>query len=149
MNDATDDLLEFGRQILASQPFSVHVGAELIEFSQGRAALRIPVTPELRQQHGFVHGGVISYAIDNVLTFAGGSVLGTAVVTSEYKVNYLRPVTGGQIVASATVIHSGKNQAVCRCDVYAEADEKRHLCAAGQGTITKIGPKPKAGRPER
>ena len=27
-------------------------------------------------QHGFVHGGVISYLVDNAITFAGASVLG-------------------------------------------------------------------------
>ena len=55
-----DDLLPLGKQALASQPFSVLVGAELTAFGPGRAELTIPVTPQLKQQHGFVHGGVLS-----------------------------------------------------------------------------------------
>lgn len=134
-----DDLLQLGKQVLASQPFSVLVGAELTAFSSGRAELTISITPQLMQQHGFVHGGVISYAADNALTFAGGSVLGPAVVTSEYKINYLRPAMGTALIARAIVIYSSKTQAVCRCEVFVMDEGKEHLCAVSQGTISKIG----------
>jgi uncharacterized protein (TIGR00369 family) len=134
-----DDLLQLGKQALASQPFSVLIGAELTGFSPGRAELTIPSTPQLKQQHGFVHGGVISYAADNALTFAGGSVLGPAVVTSEYKINYLRPAMGTTLIARATVIYSSKTQAVCRCDVFVIDEDKENLCAVSQGTIARVG----------
>ena len=138
-----DEMLALGRQVLAMQPFSVLIGAELTGFSEGHTELKIPIRPELKQQHGFVHGGVISYAADNALTYVGGSVLGPSVVTSEFKINYLRPVQGDFIVARACVIYAGKNQAVCRCDVYVVSEGKEILCATAQGTITKIGQSPK------
>ena len=134
-----DDMLTWGRQVLALQPFSVLLGAELTGFSEGSVELKIPIKEELKQQHGFLHGGVISYAADNALTYAGGSVLGPAVVTSEFKINYMRPVIGDFIVARAKVIYAGKSQAVCRCDIYAGSGGKENLCATAQGTITKIG----------
>ena len=62
--------------VLASQPFSVLLGTELLDLSAGKAEIRVPIRPQPGQQHGFVHGGVIGYAADNALTFAGGSVLG-------------------------------------------------------------------------
>lgn len=89
-----EDLLNLGKQVLSSQPFSVYVGTEMLSFTQGSVELKIPIRHELKQQHGFVHGGVISYAADNALTFAGGSVLGPGVTTSEFKINYLRPAIG-------------------------------------------------------
>ena len=134
-----DDLLQLGKQALASQPFNVLVGAELTCFSPGRAELTIPITPQLKQQHGFVHGGVISYAADNALTAAGASVLGPAAVTSEYKINYLRPAVGTALIARATVVYSSKTQAVCRCDVFVVSEGKENLCAVSQGTIARIG----------
>lgn len=134
-----DEMLEMGRQVLAAQPFSVLIGAELIGFSVGGAELKVPIRHELKQQHGFLHGGVVSYAADNALTYVGGSVLGPSVVTSEFKINYVRPAIGDYIVARATSIYVGKTQAVCRCDVYAVNDTKESLCATAQGTITKIG----------
>ncbi len=134
-----DNMLQIGKQVLASQPFNALVGAELTDFSPGRAELTISITPQLKQQHGFVHGGVISYAADNALTFAGGSVLGPAVVTSEYKINYLRPAVGAVLIARATVIHSSQTQAVCRCDVFVVGEGKENLCAVSQGTIARMG----------
>ncbi len=134
-----DEILELGKQALASQPFSVFLGAELTAFAPGRAELTIPITPQLKQQHGFVHGGVISYAADNALTFAAGSVLGPVILTSEFKINYLRPATGARLVARATVVHASKTQAVCRCDVFAAGEGQEELCAAAQGTVVRTG----------
>jgi uncharacterized protein (TIGR00369 family) len=134
-----DELLQLGKEVLASQPFSKLVGAELTAFSPGHVELTIQITPQLKQQHGFVHGGLISYAADNALTFVGGSVLGPAVVTSEYKINYLRPATGNELIARATVVFSSKTQAVCRCDLYVVREGKENLCAVSQGTIVRIG----------
>ena len=137
-----EDMLSWGRQVLASQPFSGLLGAELLSFSEGRAELKIPIKADLKQQHGFVHGGVMSYAADNALTYAGGSVLGPGVVTSEFKINYVRPAMGEFLVARASVIHCGKNQAVCRCEVYVSDKGTESLCATAQGTIARLGQSP-------
>src|SRR5690625_5935773 len=90
---------------------------------------------ELLQHHGFVHGGVLSFAADNALTFVGGTVLGPAIITSEYKINYLKPGIGETIIARAYTVSSGKRQAVCRCDIFTVKDNEEKLCAIAQGTI--------------
>ncbi len=132
-------MIEFGRQILAAQPFSTLLGAELIRFEQGLAELRLTLKPQHMQQHGFAHGGVVAYMADNALTYAGGSVLGGNVLTLEIKVNYTRPAIGAALIARASVVSSGRTQAVCRCDVFAVAqDGQEKLCAAAQGTIVPI-----------
>ena len=137
------DLLQFGQRILAEQPFSVLLGAELTAFEPGRAELKLTVRREHLQQHGFVHGGAVSYLADNALTYAGGSALpGQGVVTSEYKINYLRPALGDALIARATVLYAGKTQAVCRCDVVAVKDGTEKLCATAQGTIVPLGAAP-------
>lgn len=127
-----------GRRILAAQPFSRLLGAELTAFGDGFVELTLDVKPEFGQQHGFVHGGVISFLADNALTFAGGAVLGEAVLTSEYKLNYVRPALGERLVARASVAGQGRTQAVCRCDVFIVKDGQEKLCAAAQGTIVKM-----------
>ncbi|MGQ9425621.1 PaaI family thioesterase [Gilvimarinus sp. F26214L] len=133
------DLLEFGRTILERQPFSALLGTELELFEPGTAVLTLLVREELKQQHGFVHGGVVSYLADNALTYAGGSVLGDS-VTSEYKINYLRPAIGEKLVAKATVLSSGRTQAVCQCNVIVVGDEGERTVAVAQGTIIKVEP---------
>lgn len=139
------DLLHFGRQVLAAQPFSALLGTQLDRFDREGATLSLPMAPHLLQQNGFVHGGVLAYLADNALTYAGGAVLGeadgnlkTAVLTAEFKINYLRPAKDAdRLLALATVVDHGKSQAVCRCDVYTEQNGQRRLCAAAQGTIRK------------
>jgi acyl-CoA thioesterase len=132
------ELEKLGQAVLNRQPFSQHLGAELIEFEQGRAVLALEVRPEFLQQHGFVHGGIVSYLIDNAITFAGGSVLGENVVTAEFKVNYIRPARGQRLVATATVEGAGSRLAVCRCEVTATDGKKERRCAVGQGTIVLL-----------
>lgn len=132
-----DELLALGRAVLAAQPFSVHLGAQLTLFVQGQVELILPVKPEFAQQFGFAHGGVISYLADNAITFAGGSVLGPNVLTAEYKINYVKPAQGERLIARAGVISSSSRQAVCRCDILAARDGQEYICAVAQGTIVK------------
>ena len=131
-------MTELGRQVLANQPFSRLLGAALTRLSASSVELRLPVRDELKQQHGFVHGGVASYLADNALTFAGGAAFGGDVLTAEFKINYTRPALGDALVARATVVSRGKTQAVVRCDVFAVHGTEEKLCAAAQGTIVRL-----------
>ena len=135
----TQNLLQHGTEVVACQPFSVLLGTRVDALEPGHAELSLPVTPHVLQQHGYVHGGVVSYLADNALTYAGGSLLGDA-VTSEMKINYVRPAVGcTRLVAIASVAAAGRTQAVCRCDVFRESDDGvRVLCAVAQGTIRKL-----------
>ncbi|MFQ6006158.1 MAG: PaaI family thioesterase [Woeseia sp.] len=131
--------LDTGRRIPDSQPFSRLLGARLTAFEAGRAVLELDITDELKQQYGFVHGGVLSYLADNCLTNAAASVLGD-LVTSEYKINYLRPAIGRTLVATESVQHAGSNQAVCNCEVAIDDGEFQKIVAIAQGTISRISP---------
>lgn len=126
--------LELGRKILAQQPFSVLLGAELAHLAAGEAELRLPLRDDLLQQYGFAHGGAVAYLADNALTFAGGSVLSNP-ITLEMKINYIRPGVGETLIARAQAVSSGRRQAVCECKVYALENGEEKLCAAAQGTI--------------
>lgn len=132
-----NDLFAFGKKILESQPFSQLIGAKLTLFETGKAELSLEIKDMLKQQHGFVHGGVVSYLADNCLTYAGGSILGDS-VTSEYKINYVRPAIGTKLLARASVLYSGRTQAVCECKVYAFSEDKEQLVAVAQGTINRM-----------
>ena len=133
-----NDILEQARGVLRSQPFSVLLGADVVAFSADLVEIHVPITESLTQHHGFVHGGVVSYAADNALTFAGGAALGPAVVTSEYKINYLRPARGEVLISRARIVYAGRTQAICRCDVLARTHGEDLLCAVAQGTIALL-----------
>lgn len=57
------ELLECGQKILKEKPFSALLGSELEAIEPGEALLSLPVRDELKQQHGFVHGGVVSQRV--------------------------------------------------------------------------------------
>lgn len=130
--------LAMGRDILAKQPFSVLLGAELAALAPGQVELQLPVKPEHLQQNGFAHGGVVSYLADNALTYAGGTAMQVPVVTSEFKINYVRPAVGERLIARAEAQAVSKTQAVCRCEVFAVKDGSEKLCALAQGTIVRL-----------
>lgn len=134
--------LDLGREVLAQQAFSRLLGAELTRLVPGEAELRLALRDELRQQNGFAHGGVVAYLADNALTYAGGTAMRVPVVTSEFKINYVRPATGEALIARAKALVVGKTQSVCRCEVYAVIGTDETLCALAQGTIVKIGEAP-------
>jgi uncharacterized protein (TIGR00369 family) len=132
--------LDIARKVLGEQPFSKLLGARLEVFEPGRAVLVLDIREDLKQQNGFVHGGVLAYAADNAITFAAGTALGPAVLTSGVTVSYVRPASGAMLEAEATVTSSGRRQAVCRCDLFAVAEDgTRTLCAVAQGSVLTAG----------
>jgi len=134
-----EQFLAMGQQILQTQAFSRLLGAELTALSRGHCRLELALKPELLQQHGFAHGGVVSYLADNALTYAGGTAMAVPVVTSEFKINYVRPAVGERLIARAEAVAVSKSQAVCRCEVFAVKGGEEKLCALAQGTIARLG----------
>lgn len=129
-------LEKLARRIFDSQPFTRHLGASLESVGPDSAEIALAVTDELTQQHGFAHGGVISYLADNAMAFAGGLALGGDALMAEFKINFVRPAVGGRLVARARTTATSKRQAVCRGRVYAVADDGAEtLCAVAQGTV--------------
>jgi uncharacterized protein (TIGR00369 family) len=144
--EGRDAGLAQARAVLAAQPFSAMLGAEVAALSAEGVELRLPVSGALLQQHGFVHGGVVAYLADNALAFAGGLRLQGRIVTAEMKINYVRPATGEALVARGRAVSAGRIQAVARCEVFAVADGAERLCAAAQGTVVAAGTPPEPGR---
>ncbi|MFH8474916.1 PaaI family thioesterase [Streptomyces sp. NPDC018000] len=136
----TTDLTGFAHSIFQAQPFSMFLGAELTSVGTDSAEIRLINRPEIQQQHGFVHGGVLSYLADNALTFAGGLALGRDALTAEYKINYVRPAVGALVIARAKATATTRSQAVCQCSVYVASEQgEERLVAVAQGTIVSAG----------
>jgi len=133
--------LRAAQQVLDDQPFSRLVGARVTTFGDGVATLEVDMRQDLRQQNGFLHGGVLAYAADNSITFAAGTTLGPAVLTGGFSIQYVRPATGRTLIAHAEVVHTGRRQAVVRCELFAAGkDGAKTLCAVAQGTVLSATP---------
>lgn len=131
--------LELAREVLAQQPFSRMLGARVTAFGDGEATLELDIREELLQQYGFVHGGVLSYAADNTLTLAAGTVAGAGLITSGFTIDYLRPAIGEILRAHGQVVRAGRTRVVTRCDLITiDTAGAQTLCAVAQGNIAVI-----------
>lgn len=131
--------LELAEKVLAAQPFSVLLGARVTAFGDGGATLELDIRDDLKQQNGYLHGGVLGYAADNAITFAGGTALGPVVLTGGFTISYLRPAAGAVLRAEAKVVHATARQATCTCELYVvDEDGDTSLCAIAQGTVVAV-----------
>lgn len=135
--------LTLGQRVLA-QDFHRVMGTELQRWEADDVQLELAVTDRLKQQDGFVHGGVLAYLADTAMAFAGGGTLGLRVVTSEFKLNFVRPAIGERLIARGSVVHAGRSQIVCRAEIYARRGNEEQLCVAAQGTIVPLAPTPQS-----
>ncbi|TDE85269.1 MULTISPECIES: PaaI family thioesterase [Deinococcus] len=135
----------FAQSVLDAQPFSVLVGARVEQMAPDGVVVRVPFRRDLTQHHGFAHGGLQAALADIALTFMGAAALGPRVLTSEFKINFLRPGVGEALVARGSIISAGKRQAVTRCDIFAVQAGEEKLVATALGTIVTADVPPAGG----
>ena len=117
-----------------------HLGAVLDEVRPGRVRISLAFRPELSQQHGFFHAGVISTIADSAGGYAGFTLFprDAGVLTVEFKINLLAAADGERALATGEVIRSGRTLTVCRLDAYVEKAGQRTHCATGMQTLMTI-----------
>jgi uncharacterized protein (TIGR00369 family) len=116
------------------------LGAEIAEIFPGRCLIRLPYRPELSQQQGYFHGGIISTIADTAGGYAAYSMMpaGSQTVTVEYKINFLAPALGSELLAFGVVLRPGRSLVITRMEVYVVKNDHRLLCAAGQQTMMRL-----------
>lgn len=122
---------------LDSVPFARFLGIELEAIDSGIATLAFDIKPELKQNHGVVHGGAIASLIDSATAFAIISLLPTNehATTVDLTISYLRPLTEGRARAVARVVRSGKRLIVVSAELF---DDAGTLAATALSTYIKI-----------
>ena len=116
------------------------LGAVLGKVEPGRVEISLPFRPELSQQHGFFHAGIISTIADSAGGYAGFTLFpaDAGVLTVEFKLNLLAAADGERAIAAGEVIRSGRTLTVCRLDAWVEKAGKRTHCATGMQTLMAL-----------
>lgn len=116
------------------------IGATMDAVEAGRVTISVPFRPELSQQHGFFHAGVISTIADSAGGYAGFTLFpaDAGVLTVEFKINLLAAADGQRAIATGEVIRSGRTLTVCRLDAWVEKDGRRTHCATGTQTLMSL-----------
>jgi uncharacterized protein (TIGR00369 family) len=134
---ADPDFEDRVRSSFARQGAMRTIGATLETVAPGQCAISLVPRPEIAQQHGYVHAGVVAAIVDSAGGYAGYTLFprDSSVLTVEYKLNLLAPATGERLVAEGTVVKSGRTLVITRGEVHAIAAGKRTLVAIMQQTL--------------
>ena len=131
-----DGIVEAGQQ---QTGLPGYLGIRHVSAGPGELVADLEIRPELLQQFGTVHGGVMAALCDHVLGSVCYPVIprGAWAATTEFKLNYLAPVTAGSLSAAAQIVSLTKRTAVVRIEV---DNDDRQVCLA-QGTVLVMPPK--------
>ncbi len=130
------------------QPAMHLIGATLTMVKPGLCEVDMPRKPEVTQQHGFVHGGIVGMIADSAAGYAAYSLFpaDATVLTVEYKMNLMAPADGDRLLARAQVTRHGRTLTIVAFDVFAEKSGKLLHCATGLATMMCMLGRPDAPR---
>jgi uncharacterized protein (TIGR00369 family) len=135
------DFRAFVERYVAAQGYLKLIGVAPARIDPGEVVFRIDYRPEVGQQNGVFHGGVIGSVAEAVMGAAAATLApaGHNVVGAEYKVNLLSPAAGPTLLAHGHVLKSGRRLIVCRADIsFIDADGQATLCAIAQGAMAVV-----------
>ena len=119
-------------------------GARLARVAPGECAIELAYRPELTQQHGYFHGGIIGTIADSAGGYSAFTLMpeDSSVLTVEYKMNLLAPGDGQLLIARGRVLKSGRTLVVSRVDVVVVKDGRETLCATLLETLMTMHGRP-------
>ena len=118
------------------------LGLRHVDAGPGVLRAEVEVRDELKTPFGNLHGGVLAALCDHVLGTVCYPVIprGAWAATTEFKLNYLAPVSGGTLRAESQIVSMTRTTAIVRVEV---SNGGRLACIA-QGTLLLRDPKPAA-----
>jgi uncharacterized protein (TIGR00369 family) len=130
------------RDSFARQAAMATLGATLESVDSGRVVLAMAHKDSLTQQHGFVHAGMISAALDSACGYAAFSLMpeDAAVLTIEFKINLLAPARGPRFRFEGVVIKPGRTISVVdgRATQHDEDGANEKLIATMTATVMTV-----------
>jgi uncharacterized protein (TIGR00369 family) len=134
------DYAERVRASFARQAAMATIGATLAEVQPGRVVVTLPWAAHLTQQHGFLHAGMVSTALDSACGYAGFTLMpaDAAVLTIEFKINLLAPAQGDSFRMVGTVIKAGRTVTVAEGHAYAVHNGQEKLVATMGCTLMAV-----------
>ncbi|MFL6661229.1 MAG: PaaI family thioesterase [Rhizobacter sp.] len=114
-------------------PFLAWLGARLERVANGEAVVVVDLMPELLNNHGGGHGGVVMTLLDNAMANAALSRIAHTreIVTIDIHVAFMRPATG-RLTATGRATGGGKSVCFCEAEI---ADGDGEVVAKAMGTF--------------
>lgn len=134
------DFRERIRLSFARQGAMRTLGAELTRVNPAAVEIELPFDVKLTQQHGILHAGVISAALDTACSYAAYSVIeaDASILTIEFKVNLMSPGRGERFLFRGEITKPGSTIIVADGRGYAISDGPAKLIASMTSTMMVI-----------
>lgn len=128
------------RASFARQQVMATLGIEMVHLEPGEVHLTMPPNSAYTQQHGFMHAGIITTALDSACGYAAFTLMPAeaAVLTVEFKTNLLAPAKGERFIFRAHVVKSGRTLTICEARAMALDGSKEKLVATMTGTLMAL-----------
>jgi uncharacterized protein (TIGR00369 family) len=135
------------RASFARQTFMDTIGARIAALTPGRCEVEMPFRADLCQQHGYLHGGVVTAIAANAAGYAALTLMpaNSSVLGVEYKINLLGIGEGERFFARGSVLKPGRTLLVVRAEVEALRDGVRHPVARMLATMMCMEGRPELG----
>jgi uncharacterized protein (TIGR00369 family) len=119
-------------------PFNKLVGLRVVRRHADGVTIACPMTERLRNSAGVMHGGVLATIADAAVGIGLASHFGERrpITTTEMKINFLRPIADGKLLARSHLLRIGKRLCVGRVDMF---DGKRQLAGVALVTYMLLG----------
>jgi uncharacterized protein (TIGR00369 family) len=117
------------------------IGASITKVGPGLVEIELPFSDALTQQHGFLHAGVVSTALDSACGYAALTLMpaGAGVLTIEFKVNLLAAAKGERFSFRGVVTKPGRTIVVSDGQAFAlAAGAEPRLVATMTGTMMVV-----------
>ena len=116
------------------------LGISIADLPPGHIVLEMAHSDALTQQHGFLHAGIVSTALDSACGYAAFSLMPAeaAVLTVEFKTNLLNPADGARFRFVADVVKPGRTLTICEARAYAVKGQDEKLVATMTGTLMAL-----------
>lgn len=120
------------------------LGARLGLVAPGSVDIALDWAPGLTQQHGFLHAGVVSAALDSACGYAAFTLMpaDAEVLTIEFKINLLAPAKGQSFRCEGVVLKPGRTIVVTEGRAYALDNGQEKLVATMQCTLMAMQGRP-------
>lgn len=118
------------------------IGASMTRVAVGEVDIELPFRPDLGQQNGYIHAGVIATILDSACGYAAYTLIPETanMLTVEFKINLLRPAVGDRFIARGRVVKPGKTLTVCTGEVVAVNSEGEKEVAVMTSTLMTLNP---------
>lgn len=129
------------RASFARQRVMQTLGIDITRLEPGEIELTMRHDPAYTQQHGFMHAGIITTALDSACGYAAFSLMppDAAVLTVEFKTNLLAPAKGQRFAIRAKVVKPGRTLTVCDAQALAfDGANQERLIATMTGTLMAL-----------